>query len=85
MFSAPSETFTILQYVDPAGRQLLPFYADNRAQLLPNFASGARQDGAAHPRTGMPIALAVSHTSMHPRAHGVGPAGTTCMALHGTP
>ena len=32
----------------------------------------------------MPIALAVSHTSMHPRAHGVGPAGTT-INMHGTP
>ena len=43
----------------------------------------ARQ-GAPHTRTGMPIALAVSHTSMHHRAHGVGPAGTTCMATSGS-
>ena len=55
-------------YVDPAGRQLLPFYADNRAQLLPIFASGAPRR-APHTRTGMPIALAVSHTRACTPAH----------------
>ena len=82
MFSAPSETFTILCQ----SRWEATFYPFTQitGRNFYQFSLRTRQ-GAPHTRTGMPIALAVSHTSMHHRAHGVGPAGTTCMALHGTP
>ena len=81
MFSAPSETFTILC----RSRWEATFTLLRRCPggNFYRISLRARQ-GAPHTRTGMPIALAVSHTSMHHRAHGVGPAGTTCMATSGS-
>ena len=91
MLSAPSETFTFYHFMPiRLGGNFYRFTQMSPGATFTKFRFGrAKARPPPHTRTGMPIALAVSHTSMHHRAsrsaHGVGPAGTTCMALHGTP
>ena len=78
MFSAPSETFTIL--CRSRWEATFTLYADNRAQLLPIFASGAPRR-AAHSHRHAHRTRGLAHEHAPPRTR----RGTRRHNMHGTP